>query len=45
MVGYAFLLLRGWVDWVGVVRSGERFGESAGPVAGGVWFMYNTVGE
>ena len=24
MVGYAFLLLQGWVEWVGVVRSGGR---------------------
>ena len=24
MVGYAFLLLRGWLEWVGVVRSRAR---------------------
>ena len=24
MVGYAFLLLQGWVEWAGVVRSGGR---------------------
>ena len=30
MVGYAFLLLWGWVESVGVVRSGGRFGEPAG---------------
>ena len=35
MVRYAFLLLRGWVEWVGVVRSGGMLGESAGVVGGG----------
>ena len=38
MVGYAFLLLQGWVECVGAVRTGGRFGESAGArVGGGGW--------
>ena len=39
MVGYDFLLLQGWVEWVGVVRSGGRFGESVGAGVGGVWLF------
>ena len=46
MVGYASLIP---VEWVGVVRSGGRFGESVGAGVGGVWLVYtvqyNTVGE
>ena len=36
MAGYDFLLLRGWVEWVGMVRSGRRFGESVGAGVAGL---------
>ena len=45
MVGYAFLILRGWLEWVGMVMVDWRFGESAGAGVGEVCLECNTVGE
>ena len=38
MVGYSFLLLWGWVEWVVVVRSGGMFGSQQ------VWGWAGMVG-
>ena len=42
MVGYAFLLLRGWVDWLGVVLGhGEVCG--VGGCQGGVEYSWAEI--